>query len=126
MKTFALSALLTLTASIAQAAPVTCTTNIAHDPRQGSTEISISSHGGQTVVTQVTQGGMAHFVTAPKKFDVSVAHEGPEVVVYTNSEEGFELTVGYQPIGGEIRGTLITEVFGQRIDVPVSCVAAQN
>ena len=62
---------------------------------------------------------MAHFVIAPIKFDVTVAHEGPEMVIYTNSENGFELDVSFQPIGGSIRGTLITEVFGERINTVV-------
>lgn len=126
MKTFALSLLLTLTASIAQAAPVSCTTNVDHNPMKGSTHVTINSYEGKTSVSQVTQGGMAHFITAPKKFDVTVTHEGPELVIYTNSEEGFELTVSYQPFAGQIHGSLITEVFGERINAPVVCVAAQN
>lgn len=126
MKTLVMSAILTLSASLANAAPVNCTTNVNHDPRSGATDVSIESNGGQTVVTQVTRGGMAHFVTAPKKLNVTVTHEGPELVIYTNSEEGFELEVSYQPFAGVIHGTLVTDVFGERINAPVVCVAAQN
>jgi hypothetical protein len=121
MKTFALSLVaFALSASAAQAQLV-CTTNVNRDPRLASTSVAVTSRDGKTSVSVVTQGGMAHFVTAPRKFDVTVAHEGPEVAIFSNSDEGFELTVNYEPFGGEIRGTLVTEVFGERLDAPVVC-----
>ena len=135
MKKFKLSLALSLvfaaavTASAsAQAAPISCTTNMAHDPRLPETTVWIARQSdGQVLVTQRSDGGMAHFVTAPKTFPVTIRHLGPEAAVYTNADEGFELTIVFQPMGGrEIRGTLITESLGARIDRPVACVMAMD
>jgi hypothetical protein len=127
MKNFLFAAALILTAGAAQAAPLTCNTNVNKDPRQGNTSITIESVSNDRVsISQVTSGGMAHFVTAPRVFDAFIQHIGPEMVKYTNAEEGFELTVTFQPIGGQIRGNVTTEVFGQKMSAPVVCVQAMN
>jgi hypothetical protein len=121
-----LGTLLTLT-SAAQAAPVSCTTNVNRVPGLSSTSITIEpARVGQTEVTIQSFGGMAHYVTAPKTFAVNVQARGPEMVEYYNTQEDFDLVVVYQPIGGQIHGTLTTEVLGQRIEAPVVCVAAMN
>src|ERR1700691_2685725 len=90
----------------AQAAPVTCHTNPKNDPKFATTYVTIDSVDGDVQATVTTLGGLAHFVTFPKTFAVSVQHFGPEIVTYSNVEQGFELNVGFQPIGGQIRGTL--------------------
>lgn len=127
MKAFILSALVALSSAAAFAdAPVTCSTNVDHDPRAGTTYVTIVRKGGVVTATQVTHGGLAHFVTAPKTITVTAKNEGPELVIYSNSEEGFELEVSYQPIGGAIRGTLIADVMGARVNEPVVCSVAQN
>ncbi len=127
MKNLLLAAILTFVAGSAQAAPIFCTTNIDQNPRQTSTNITITPAGpGLASVRQQTNGGMAHFVTAPRIFDVAVKHIGPEVAKYTNAEENFELVISFQRLGGSIRGTLNTLVFGQKLEAPVSCVAAQD
>ena len=128
MKHFTLAfATLILTAGAAQAAPLTCNTNVGNNPRLGNTSVTINSVSRDRVeVSQETSGGMAHFITAPLKFDAAVQHVGPEAVIYTNAEQGFKLEVIFQPIGGKIRGTLTTEVFGSKITSPVICVQAVN
>ena len=120
-------AALVLTAGAAQAAPVTCNTNIDHNPRMGNTSITINSVNNERVsITEQTSGGMAHFITAPKTFDAFIKHIGPEAVEYTNAEEGFSLEIIFQPIGGKIRGSLTADVMGRKITTPVECVAAMN
>jgi hypothetical protein len=124
--TFALAALI-LTAGAAQAAPLTCYTNIDNNPRLGNTSFTINSVGrDRAEISQVTSGGMAHFITAPTVFDAAMNHIGPEVVQYTNAEKGFELTVSFQRIGGKIRGSVKTEVFGSKLESAVACVQALN
>jgi hypothetical protein len=126
-KTYLALATLILTAGAAQAAPVTCNTNVNADPRKGNTSITINAVNNERVsITEVTSGGMAHFVTAPRTFDAFVQHLGPEMVKYVNAEQGFELTVVYQPIGGKIRGTVKTEILGRKVSEPVVCVMALN
>jgi hypothetical protein len=125
MKKFALAALVALSSTFAHAAPVSCTTNVDHNLRLGSTNVVIEQKDGKTVITQSSNGGMAHWVSRAKTFAVTVTHEGPEVVRYTNDSEGFDLTVVYQPIGGEIRGTLVTEAMGEKLNTPVVCSAAE-
>lgn len=112
-------------AAAAQAAPLTCNTNIDNNPRKGNTSITINSVNNERVsVTEVTSGGMAHFVTAPRTFDAYIQHVGPEVVIYKNAEEGFELEVTFQPIMGQIRGNVTTDVMGRKVSEPVVCVQA--
>jgi hypothetical protein len=128
MKTFTLAlAALILTAGAAQAAPLTCNSNVDNNPRKGNTSITINSVSRDRVeISQVTSGGMAHFITAPLVFDASVKNEGPEMVKYENAEKGFTLEVVYQPIAGKIRGTLTAEVMGSKYSSPVVCVKAMN
>jgi hypothetical protein len=109
----------------AQAAPVTCTTNISHDVRQISTTFTIDANPQrQTYVTMQTRGGLAQFITAPHTFFVSVQSRGPEAVEYFNAKEDFELMVVYQPINGQIHGMYTGDIMGRRVRTPVVCYAA--
>ncbi len=105
----------------AEASTVLCTTNTTNDLRAASTSISISDVQNQLSASLVTQGGMAHFVTAPKVFAVEATRVGPEVVIYTNTTEGFKLSVVYQPFAGQIHGTFETTVAGKTFAKPVIC-----
>jgi len=125
---FALSALI-LTATSAHAAPLVCNTNQDNDPRKGNNYITIESIGrdNRVEVTLESNGGMAKFVTAPIKFDATYTTFGPEVVKYVNKENGFELTVNFMRMGGQILGTVTApSAFIALKDAPVSCVQALN
>ncbi|MGZ3693131.1 MAG: hypothetical protein ACXWQO_02850 [Bdellovibrionota bacterium] len=125
--TFLLAALLTLIAGAAQAAPLSCTTNVDRDPRKASTDVTVDNNDDETVaVTVQTRGGMAHFITAPEKFLATFQAIGPEVVVYQNAEHAFKLTVNYQSLSGKIHGSLEAKVLGKKITTPVLCVKALN
>jgi hypothetical protein len=123
---FALVALF-LTAGAAQAAPVTCTTNVNHDPRLAHTDITITGVSrDRAEIRMVTAGGLAHFITAPRVFDAAEQVIGPEGVRYVNADERFDLTVIYQPIGGQTHATLVELVDGKKIEVPMVCSVALN
>lgn len=125
MKNLAIIGTLLALSSVAQAAPLTCTTNVQQDPRKPATTFTvISGVTGQTFVTVQSNGGMSHFVTAPRNVQVSLQHRGPEVVQYFNTQEDFELTVNFQPMGGQngqIYGTFTGALMGQRVQTPVLC-----
>jgi len=116
----ALSALI-LTATSAHAAPLICNTNVNKDPRKGNTSVTIEQLGrdNRVEVSIVTSGGMAHFITAPIKFDAISSAEGMEMVKYENKENGFVLEVTF--VGNLIRGTLTSNAFVPMKDVPVVC-----
>jgi hypothetical protein len=110
------------TAAQAAGGPMYCETNVRHDVRQPTTTFTLSYNpAGTTFISVRTMGGMAHFVTAPQTFPVAVQARGPEVVEYFNAKEDFELTVVYQLIGGQIRGTFTGEIMGRRVQTPVLC-----
>jgi hypothetical protein len=122
MKSLMIVGTLLALSSAAQAAPLTCTTNVQQDPRNVATTFTvISGVTGQTFVTVQTNGGMRHFVTAPRNVNVSVQNRGPEVVQYFNTNEDFELTVNFQPMNGQIYGTFTGALMGQRVQTPVLC-----
>ena len=106
MKKLISIALVSLTAVAAHAGNVTCTTNTQHDPKVGCTDVTILETTKGLEASIVSRGGMAHFITAPKVISVTAQKLGPEVVIYSNDSEGFKLTVSYQPINGQIYGTL--------------------
>jgi hypothetical protein len=113
--------------SVAQAAPVICTTNINHDYRQISTEFSIVlTKDGQTQITYQTFGGLAHYVGAPETITVDVQNRGPELVDYSNTKADFDLTIAYQPVDGKIHGTYTGEIMDTKVQAPVTCVVFQN
>ncbi|MGZ3650292.1 MAG: hypothetical protein ACXVB9_07080 [Bdellovibrionota bacterium] len=124
---FAFSALI-FTATSAYAGPLTCNTNVNNDPRKGNTSVTIDkvSRDHRVEVTMVTRGGIAHFITAPIKFDAIYTAEGPEFVKYENREKGFKLEVNFISMGGKLRGTLTSDVFAPMKNVPVVCVLAIN
>jgi hypothetical protein len=126
MKLALFVATLSLSAAAASAAPLTCNTNVTNNPRLGNTSITIEATESGATATEVTRGGLAQFITAPVTFSVSVEHIGPEVTKYTNEEEGFELSVIFQPINGKIHGSLTSHQFSQLTNVPVICVEAFN
>ena len=113
-----------LTTLAAQASTLTCTTNVNQDPRQASTEVSVSKENGRLVAKLVRRGGMAHFITAPEVIAVAAKRVGPEAVIYLNTDKAFQLEVTYQPIAGKIYGTLTTEGNGQSVQFPVVCKTA--
>lgn len=108
----------------AHASTVTCTTNVNHDPRQASTDVSVSQENGQLVAKVVRRGGMAHFITAPEVIAVAAKRVGPEVVIYLNTDKAFQLEVTYQPIAGKVYGTLTEEIAGKSVETPVICNTA--
>lgn len=128
MKTLVTVGTLFALTSAAQAMPIaSCRTNIQNDPRLTNTTFTVQSGvTGQAFVTVQTTGGMAHFITAPRVVQVSSQHRGPEVVEYFNGKEDFELVIVFQPIGGQIHGTYTGTLQGQRVQLPVACVAPQN
>jgi hypothetical protein len=112
--------------SAAYADPFTCTTNVQHDVRQVSTTFTFDTNAQlKTYVTMQTNGGMRHFVTAPRTIFVTAQSHGPEMTQYFNSKEDFELTVVSVPRTGQIYGTFVGEIMGRRVQTPVVCVAAQ-
>jgi len=120
-KQIVIASLASLCALSAQASVVVCNTNTKADPRLASTIISISKINGQLTAAEITQGGIAKIVTAPKYTPVEAKHSGPEVVSYINTEVGFQLTVNYQPIQGHMYGTLAVIVDGEMENTPVVC-----
>lgn len=127
MKTLAIIGTLFALSSAAQAMTIaTCRTNIQNDPRLTNTTFTVQSGvTGQAFVTVQTTGGMAHFITAPRVIQVSSQRRGPEVVEYFNPKEDFELEIAFQPIGSQIHGTYTGAIQGQRVQMPVVCVATQ-
>ena len=121
-----LAAVAAIFAGSVHAAPLYCTTNVTHNPLLGETSVTIDTKGGQLQASLVMSGGIAKFVTAPKVINVTAKNFGPEVVVYSNDAEGFAMTVNFQPIAGQIRGSLKESAFGAPITSPVVCVQALN
>lgn len=113
-------ALFTLSTAAHAAGPLYCETNILHDPRQPTTTFTLrNSPNGVTLMT--VQTSKANFRTAPQTFPVAVQTRGPEIVEYYNTQADFELSVNYQPINGQIRGTFAGELMGRRVQTPVLC-----
>jgi hypothetical protein len=125
-KQILIATLVSLCTLAAQASTVVCNTNTTNDPRKGNTSISISTIDGQLTATEITRGGMAHFVSAPKYIPVQAKNVGPEVVFYFNADVGFQLQVGFQPIGGKRFGTLTQVIDGKDVETPVVCNIGQN
>ncbi len=127
MKNLLIIGMLSLVASVANAATLSCTTNIHHDPRIVSTDFTLNSVGrNQAQVTVQTRGGMAQFMTQPRNILVQAQAYGPEVVQYFNAKEDFNLEIVFQPMNGEIHGTYIGDILGRRVQAPVVCVMASN
>ena len=126
MKNLIVSVLVSLSAVAAQASTVTCTTNTTNDPRSGSTDVSVLTENGQLVAKMIHRGGMAHFITAPQVIPVEAKRTGPEVVTYLNTDLAFQLQIVYQPMGGQIHGTLSTLISGKEVSWPVVCKTSAN
>jgi hypothetical protein len=127
MKNLAIIGTVFALTSAAQAMPIaTCISNTQNDPRQIATTFTVQSGvTGQAFVTVQTNGGMRHFITAPRVVQVSSQRRGPEAVEYFNTQEDFELTIVFQPIGGHIYGTFTGALQGQRVQMPLTCVGPQ-
>jgi hypothetical protein len=108
MKNLIFALAIGLTGSLAHASDLICVTPVTVYNGHTTIQVETSPGSDTATVTGSVNGGEAMFIRLISPITVQISHLGPEVAIFTNASQGFELDVSYQlrDANGDFVGSL--------------------